>query len=214
MFPVFLNLKGRIAVVIGGGAVGRRKAANMLAAGARVCLVCLEPRPADETHADLDWRTAPYALEHLQGASIVFAAATADVNAQVVADAQARGLWVNAATDPQAGNFLVPAVIRRGDFVVAISTGGASPALAQSIRQQLAEQFDDSFDKWVSLLAEMRPLVLVRIASEEQRRMLFERWSQPVWLERLRHEGVNALRLALHARHGKRLAKPSSTMNP
>jgi precorrin-2 dehydrogenase/sirohydrochlorin ferrochelatase len=199
MFPVFLSLKGRLVVVIGGGAVGRRKAANALAAGARVRFVCLKPRPADENHPDLDWQTAPYTAEHLDGACLVFAAAAPEVNARVVVDAQHRGLWVNAATEPESGDFMVPAVVRRGDFVLAIGTGGAAPALAQTLRRHLEQQFDDAFGHWVSLLGEMRPLVLERIASADQRRILFESWCQPAWLERLRQEGVDAMRTALQA---------------
>jgi precorrin-2 dehydrogenase/sirohydrochlorin ferrochelatase len=196
MLPLFLNLSGRLVVVVGGGPVGRRKAASALAAGGRVRLVCLEPRPADQTHPALHWRTEPYAPTHLDGAALVFAAGPPDLNARVVAEAKARGIWVNAASDPAAGDFVLPAAVRRGDFVVAVGTGGAAPALTREIRRRLDEQFDDAFGRWAALLAELRPQVLEAITDEERRRALFGRWAQWEWLERLRRDGAEAVRAA------------------
>src|SRR5262245_59196577 len=99
MTPLFFNLKDRLCVVVGGGPVARRKAAALLDGGARVRLVCLEARPADEAAAALDWQTGAYHAGHLGGAALVVAAATPDVNRSVVADAHAAGLLVNAASD-------------------------------------------------------------------------------------------------------------------
>jgi siroheme synthase-like protein len=197
MFPIFLDLAGRLCVVVGGGAVGRRKGDALLAAGAVVRVVCREPPPADG--ARFDWRTEPYRPDHLGGAALVFAAATADVNRQVVADARSRGLWVNSATDPTAGDFFLPATVRRGEFVLAVGTGGVAPAIAAEVRRRLDAEFDSAFGDWVAILAELRPIVRERIADEEARHALFTRLSRWEWLERLRSEGLDAVRVAMRA---------------
>ena len=197
MFPLFFDLRGWLVVVIGGGAVGRRKAAALLDAGALVRLVCREPLPDDFDHADLTWLMAPYVESHLEGAIFVFAAATPEVNQRVVADARDRGIFVNSATEPKSGDFILPAVVRRGDFVLAVSTGGAAPDLAQTVRDRLAKQFDDVFAAWVALLAELRPIVLARGAQPSERHAILERLCRWEWLERLRAEGLEAVRQAM-----------------
>jgi precorrin-2 dehydrogenase/sirohydrochlorin ferrochelatase len=199
MFPLFLDLTDRLVVVIGGGTVGQRKANAVLDAGARVRLVCLEARPSSLDHPRIDWLAVPYSPEHLDGAALVFAAATPEVNRQVVADARQRGIWVNAATEPESGDFVLPSVVRRSDFVLAVSTGGAAPALARNVCDRLAGQFDDAFDEWAALLAELRPVVMQRVADAAQRRELFERLARWEWLDRLRREGRDAVRSAMWA---------------
>src|SRR5579871_5377843 len=105
MLPIFLDMTDRLAVVIGGGRVGRRKASAVLSAGGRVRLVCLEPRPADMSDSRMEWRMESYSAEHLDDAELVFAAGPAELNARVLADARTRGVWVNATSEPASGDF-------------------------------------------------------------------------------------------------------------
>jgi precorrin-2 dehydrogenase/sirohydrochlorin ferrochelatase len=193
MFPVFLDLTGRRVVVVGGGSVGRRKAQAARDAGAAVVVV--DPQaPAEPGIAHL---AEPYRAEHLIGACLVFAAATPVVNARVVADAKAAGVWVNSATDPQSGDCFLPAVVRRGGLTIAVGTGGASPALARRIREKLEAEFDDAFAAWVGLLDELRPVVLATITDPDRRRELLDALADWPWLERLRAEGADAVRSAM-----------------
>jgi precorrin-2 dehydrogenase/sirohydrochlorin ferrochelatase len=164
MLPLFLDLTNRQVLVVGAGPVGCRRAAAARAAGATVRLVSLEPAPADRDPL-LDWRTEPYDSDHLEGIVLAFAAGPAEVNARVVADAQARGIWVNSASGP-GGDVLFPALVRSGGLTLAISTGGAVPALARTVRARLESEFDNAFAVWLDLLAELRPLVRQRHAEE------------------------------------------------
>lgn len=181
-----LNLTGRVVVVVGGGAVGSRKAAAAASAGATVRIV--DPITNEA-----------YRPEHLDGAFLVFACAPASVNAQVVADAHKRGILVNSATDPNAGDFTLPSVVRCGDLTLAVSTGGAAPALARRLREKLETEFDAAFADWLRVLAEVRAVVLAEIADEARRRELLDDFADWPWLARLRAEGAEAVRAAMLA---------------
>ncbi len=197
MFPLFLDLRDRKVVVIGGGPVGRRKARALLESGAFVFLYCLESRPAGLDSTRLDWRTERYQPAHLEGACLVFAAATPDVNRAVVRDARALGIWVNAADLPEEGDCFVPAVVRRGDFVLAIGTGGAGPGLAREVRLRLEADFDEAFGTWVELLREMRTLARAVVANPEDRCALLRRLCSWDWLALLRLRGPDVARAAM-----------------
>jgi precorrin-2 dehydrogenase/sirohydrochlorin ferrochelatase len=199
MFPLFLNMMNRLCVVIGGGSVGQRKMTALLESGASVRLVCLEDRPPYLDSPRLEWLTRPYQAEHLNGAALVFAAATPEVNQQVVRDARSRGIWVNVTDNAPDGDFFVPAILRRGNFVLAVSTGGAAPALAQAVRNSLEEQFDEAFGTWVALLSEVRPIVLATLTDEQQRRRLLAQLCRWDWLERLRREDIETVRAEILA---------------
>ena len=199
MFPLFVDLTGRQCLVVGGGPVGRRKASSALAAGARIRLVCREPLPPGDLPAGLDWLTDEYRPAHLDGVCLAFAAASTDINRRVVADARARGVWVNSATDADRGDIYLPAAFRRSGLHVAVSTGGASPMLARRVRDILAGQCDDAIVAWVELLAELRPVIHALVIDAVRRRDVLRALAEPEWLERLRADGVGAVRCEMMA---------------
>jgi len=174
-----------------------RKATSLLDAGALVRLVCLEAAPSD-LPTGLEWITAPYSSTHVANACLVYAAADPEVNRVVVADANARGIWVNSASDPESGDFLVPASARLGNIELAVSTGGASPAAAAYLRDYLSSQIDDAMIAWVEALATLREEIQAKLPASARSSVLRE-LADPQWLDRIRSEGVEAVETAMRA---------------
>jgi uroporphyrin-III C-methyltransferase/precorrin-2 dehydrogenase/sirohydrochlorin ferrochelatase len=159
-FPVALNLQGRRCLVVGGGTVAQRKIDALLDAAAQVVVVA--PRISGEIEAlgllrALEIRLREYRPDDLDGVFLVVAA-TDDraANARVAADARERGVLVNAVDDPDNCDFITPAVVRRGDVQVAVTTGGASPALARHLRELLERTLPPEYAALADLLAEVR----------------------------------------------------------
>jgi len=197
-YPIELKLEGRTAVVVGLGTVGRRKAAALVAAGARV--IGVDPAAGNldlTTLAGIKVVTQPYGAEQLHGASLVIAAGPAEVNRQVVADAHRIGAWVCSTSDPDAGDFTVPAVWTSGPLVLTVSTSGASPALAAALRDRAAQALVPAAAGLASLVAELRPLVLDRLSDPLTRRRIFQDWADPRWLSLWTEQGPDAVRQAL-----------------
>jgi precorrin-2 dehydrogenase/sirohydrochlorin ferrochelatase len=169
-----LDVAGRRCVVVGGGAVGHEKAAGLVACGAAVTVVSPE---LDASFASLgvEWRRGRYRKSDLKGAFLVIAA-TSDraVNERVHRDAEARGMLCNVADVPDLCNFILPAVHREGPIAVAVSTGGASPALAKRLRSQIAELVQPRHAELARELEALRPEVKERFETYEQRRDYFE----------------------------------------
>jgi len=198
--PVVLTVTDRTVLVVGGGPVGRRKAAAARAAGARVRVVSPgPPPPAVAADPGVEWLAEPYRPDHLTGVRLVFAAGPPEVNARVVLDATRAGVWVSSASDPAAGDFTLPATVRRGPFVLAVGTGGAGPGFARRVRERLEEQFDAGVGEFVALLAEVRPAALAAVPDPAARRDLLDRLSGWDWLARFRQDGPAATRAAMLA---------------
>jgi siroheme synthase-like protein len=171
-----LALEGRLVLVVGAGRVGRRKLAKVLAAGARAIVV--EPRPGAEL-AELARSGAvelksEFTEDLLAGVSLVFAAsAETDLNLAVARAARTRGVWVNVADAPESSDFFLPATVARGDFQLAVGTGGASPALAASVVARLKEEFGPEYDALTRWLGRLRPLIMNSGLDPAERRARF-----------------------------------------
>jgi precorrin-2 dehydrogenase / sirohydrochlorin ferrochelatase len=176
LFPIYVKLLGRRVLVVGGGSVAEEKISGLLDTGAEIRVVAREASP--RVH---EWATAGLlALEErdfesgdLEGVFLVVAATRAEpVGEQVLREAQARGVLANVVDVPGQCDFFYPAVVRRGDLQIAISTSGQSPSLAQRLRQQLERQLGEGYAAWVRELGETRRQVLSSNLSPEQKRFL------------------------------------------
>jgi siroheme synthase-like protein len=159
-YPIFVDLKGRSCVVVGGGSVAEGKVRGLLASKARITVVApvlTHPLRDLVKSGEIEHREGEYDEGCLEGADLCFVA-TDDgaINARVAADARARGIWVNAADDPANCDFILPAVVRSGSVVVAASTGGASPALARRLREDLTAFLDEGYGPLGDLLGAVR----------------------------------------------------------
>jgi len=177
VYPIFLNIDGKPCLVVGGGAVGERKVQDLLAAGAKVTVISREATPLLRDQAAqglITLQQGDFRPEHLEGMVLAIAATNDQpVNEAVSAAAQARGLPVNVVDQPALCSFIVPATIRRGDLVVAIGTGGRSPALAKKLRRELAERFGPEFGPYLELLGAIRDAVLAERRDHPENQSLF-----------------------------------------
>ena len=157
LFPVNLSLAHKPVLVVGGGPVAARKAASLVRAQARVTVVAPNAVAEIADDPDLRWQRRPYQRGEAACYRLVITA-TDDpaVNAQVHHDAEAANVFVNSADDPANCTFTLPAVVRRGDLQVAISTNGRSPALASWLRRRLDRELGSGYSALLDLLAEVR----------------------------------------------------------
>ncbi len=178
--PITLTgLETKLCIVVGGGAVAERKVESLLAAGARVRVIAPAATDALTTLArdgKIEWLPCVYRDGDLEGAFLVVAATDdAEVNHAVARQATTRGLLVNVVDDPAWCNFTAPAVVRRGDLTIAISTGGDAPALAGHLRAELEWQFGDEWSAYIEWLARLRGRIAARYPEIDARRQAWAR---------------------------------------
>jgi siroheme synthase-like protein len=173
-----LRLVDRTCLVVGGGKVGLEKVEGLLTCGAAVTLVSPDAHPALVELADegsIEWRARTYVASDLGGAFLVIAATgDSEVNIAVHADAEARAMLVNVVDVPPLCNFILPAIVRSGPLAIAISTAGASPALAKRMKREIAEQFGDHYARLAVMLNDARGWAKATLPTFQERKEFFE----------------------------------------
>ena len=153
-------------IVIGGGSISVRKVSSLIEAGAHPVVISPEADQAIREFARIEkvqLLERPYQSGDLEGAFLVISATDdPEVNRQVWQEARQAGCLINVVDDPRHSNFILPAVVRRDEVTVAISTGGGSPALARRMREQLQAEVGDEIGLLARIMAELRPELLAR----------------------------------------------------
>jgi precorrin-2 dehydrogenase/sirohydrochlorin ferrochelatase len=178
-YPIFLNLESHRVVVIGGGEVAERKIESLLDTGATITVISPEVTPdiaslSAQNRIELYKRV--YNPGDCAGAALVFSAAgDPEISKAVYAEATALGIFINTADQPALCSFIMPAMVRRGDIGVAISTSGTSPALAARLRRKILGVIGPEYARLAELLSRARPEIRNRVATEKSRKNLHYR---------------------------------------
>jgi len=179
VYPVHLILEGRSALVVGGGPVAAARARGLLEAGARVRVVAREvgPEMADLTReAGVSVERREFLPADLDGASLVVAATDdVELHRRIFGLADARGLLVSCVDAPEQSNWIAPAVLRRGELIVTVSTSGAAPAFAARLRDELGKVVGEEYGRVLDRLREIRRDLRARYPVFEERRTVWRR---------------------------------------
>jgi precorrin-2 dehydrogenase/sirohydrochlorin ferrochelatase len=179
LFPMFVKLDGRRCLVVGAGTVAEGKIEGLLTTGASVRVVAPVATPKVRAWARegrVEWEPREYVPADLAGAFLVIAATgSPTLHEDIYAEAQSRGVLCNAVDEPERCDFYYPAVVRRGELQIAISTGGQSPALAHRLRKDLEQQFGPEWEAWVEQLGRSREeLMNIPMPPEQRKRLLHQ----------------------------------------
>ncbi len=179
LYLACLRLHGRRCVVVGGGEIGLGKVEGLLACDATVTLIAPEAGAALQALAEegsLDWKAREYGgSDDLEGAFLVIAATDdTELNIRIYEDAERRAMLVNVVDVPPLCNFILPAIVRMGPLAIAISTAGASPALAKRMAREVSAQFGEPYAELALMLNAVRGWAKATLPTYQDRKVFFE----------------------------------------
>lgn len=174
-YPILLRLEGKKVVVAGGGKVAERKVTGMLGTGASI--IVISPNATENLrclarNGKIAWLEKSFEKEDIEGAFLIFAATNDNELNQSIKMAASDQQLVTIADDPEGSDFHVPSHMQRGRLSIAVSTGGASPTLARSIRQRLEQQFDKEYEEYLEFLYSARQRILREVNDSSLKRKL------------------------------------------
>lgn len=177
-YPLFLDVTDRRCVVVGGGDVAERKVGRLLDFGASVVVVGKALTAGLETmkkEGRINHVDAEYEKALIDDAFLVIGATDRDdVNAEISRDGREKGILVNIVDDPDKCDFVLPSLLTQGDLLIAISTGGKSPALAKKLREDMEQVFGTEYQTLLEVMGQLRQKLVVKGRSSDENRRLFE----------------------------------------
>ncbi|MGM0370406.1 MAG: precorrin-2 dehydrogenase/sirohydrochlorin ferrochelatase family protein [Bacillota bacterium] len=176
-YPINLDLKNKKVLIVGGGKVASRKLKRLLTTSAEIKLVspCLNDSVAVQKDK-IDYYQRKFVIEDLMDCFLVIAATNkSKVNKKIGELALERNILANIVDDPELSTFTLPGVVKRGDLLLTVATGGNLPALSKQIVQKLATEFGNEYKDFLVLMSEIRPVVLNKIEDKKERRAIFRK---------------------------------------
>jgi len=178
-YPVNLNVRNRKCLVVGGGSVGTRKVKTLLDCGAAVTVVSTDMSEELQKLSErqmLILEKRPFRSSDLESMFLVICATSDEnLNLRISSEAAQRNMLCNVADVPEACNFILPAIVDRGDLIIAISTSGKSPAFAKKLRKELENQFGQEYKLFLMLMGAIRKKLLAEDHEPEEHKALFEK---------------------------------------
>ena len=204
LFPIFLKLEGHSCLVVGAGSIGEPKIDSLLTSGASIRVIAPLATAAVAEWAQagkIVWEAREFRTADLDGVFLVVAATSSrEVNGAIFREAQQRNILCNVVDDPEYCDFYYPAVVRRGDLQLAISTNGHSPALAQRIRRELEIQFGPEYGEWLEELGKIRQQLFARGMNPDERRRLLHELASREAFEREQSNKINVEEISVGAK--------------
>jgi len=201
-YPIYLDIKDRDCLVVGGGSVGTRKVLTLLACGANVTVVSLaatEKLHQLSNNGEIKLEERPFQTTDLDDRFLVIGCTdNQELNVNIHAEAERRGLLCNIADRPKVCNFILPSIVNRGDLIIAISTSGKSPAFAKKLRKHLEKEFGNEYAKFLNLMGAIRQKLLNQDNEPEAHKHLFEQLIEKDLVQMLKNgdtENINSLLL-------------------
>ena len=205
-YPICLDISGKRCVVVGGGNVAERKVRRLLACGARVEVVgktLTSVLTAWKGQGKIVHLEGGYEDSFLAGAALVIGATDSEgVNGRIAADARKRGIPVNIVDNPALCDFILPSVVERGDLLIAVSTGGKSPALAAKLRGELEEAYGPEYAVLVEILGELRERVIAAGGPSAENRERFATVVRSDVLDQIRRKEWGRVKETIHGLTG------------